>query len=327
MEQKQNLRIEVLECVECKKEFDRVSNNQKFCSSKCKSLYFSPTQNLSRKEINKRISQGRLKKLKDGSIKVWNKGLVKENSESLRSISEKNSVYMKNQYKNGKKNWSEGLTKETSVKVSIAAQKSIDKRKEKGFKEMGKKISSTRKKMFNEGSLNTWNKDLKIGPNNKLSTVRKRMFADNDLSIWNKNLTKETDERVKNGSVKIKAMQTDEFVRRRAEQISGDKCYNWKGGKSFEPYPSLFTEHFKQTVRKRDNFTCQICYIQYNKEIHKRRYPIHHIDGVKMNTTLNNSITLCKACHDLIHSGHNKIWIELIPNFQNKLHRVCGYIY
>ena len=282
MKQHNNIKIETLKCPVCKNKFNRVSNNQKFCSSKCKSLYFNPPQNLSREEINIKISEGRLKKFKEGSIKVWNKDLTKENSESLRSSSEKNSKHMKIQYENGKKNWSDGLTKETSDKVLNAAKKSIDKRKENGFEEMGIKVSNTRKKKFKEGELNTWNKDL--------------------------------------------TRDNNEIVNSMAEKISGDKCYNWKDGKSFEPYPPTFTEHFKQTVRKRDGFTCQICYVLYNKIIHKRRFPIHHIDGDKINTTLQNSITLCKGCHDLIHSGHNKMWIELIPNFQNKLHRVCGYV-
>ena len=283
MKQKHNIKIETLKCPVCKKDFNRTSNNQKFCSSKCKSLYFNPPKNLSRGEINKKISKGRLKKFKQGSIKIWNKNLTKENSKSLRSSSEKNSKHMKTQYKEGRKNWSDGLTKETSEKVFNAAKKSIDKRKENGFEEMGIKVSNARKKKFNDGELSTWNKDL----------------------------TRIEDDR----------------VNKAAEKISGDKCYNWKDGKSFEPYPPTFTEHFKQTVRKRDNFACQICYIKYDKRIHNRRFPIHHIDGNKSNTTLQNSVTLCKGCHDLIHSGHNKMWIELIPNFQNKLHKTFGYAY
>jgi hypothetical protein len=278
-----NFKEELLTCPQCLTEFNRISNNQKFCSRTCKNLHFNPRKNISREDINKKLSKIRLKGFEEGTIKIWNKGLTKEDSESLRSTSKKNSEHMINQYKNGKKNWSEGLTKETSERVFIASQRSIDKRKEKGFEEMGKKLSATRKKMFNDGTLNVWNRDL--------------------------------------------TRDNNEIVNSIAEKISGDKCYNWKGGKSFEPYPALFTEHFKQTIRARDDFTCQICYIKHNKEIHKRRYPIHHIDGVKMNTTPKNSITLCKACHDLIHSGNNQVWIELIPNFQNKLHSLYGYDY
>lgn len=281
---RKNLKQELLLCPICEKDFERISNNQKFCSPKCKRIYFYPSQNLSREQINKKISEARLKGLKKGNIKIWNKGLNKYNSESLKRSSEKNSQNMKEQYKNGlRKNWSQGLTKETSERVRIASKKSIDRRKENGFEEMSEKLSVARKKLYAEGKLKIWNKDA--------------------------------------------TRDNNELVNSIAQKISGDKCYNWKGGKSFEPYPPLFTEHFKQTIRKRDNFTCQICYLEYRKDKDKRRFPIHHIDGNKMNTFPQNCVTLCKTCHDLIHSGYNKIWIGLIPNFQNKLHNLFGYNY
>src|ERR1700693_2128924 len=44
-----------------------------------------------------------------------------------------------------------------------------------------------------------------------------------------------------------------------SEKMSGEKHWNWKGGKSFEPYASEFNRKLKAFIRKRDNYTCQEC--------------------------------------------------------------------
>ena len=72
---------------------------------------------------------------------------------------------------------------------------------------------------------------------------------------------------------------------------SGENCYQWIGGKSFEPYPPSFNNKFKRMIRERDNYTCAICH-------HSGRC-IHHIDYNKDNTTPKNCITLCRHCHPI----------------------------
>ena len=71
--------------------------------------------------------------------------------------------------------------------------------------------------------------------------------------------------------------------------------YNWKGGKSFEPYPSLFTEQLKLKIKKRDKFTCQYCRVKEKDYFEK--LSVHHIDYNKNNCEEKNLITLCRGCN------------------------------
>jgi len=67
------------------------------------------------------------------------------------------------------------------------------------------------------------------------------------------------------------------------------KSPSWRNGSSFEPYSLNWTKKLKESIRKRDNYTCQICY--------KKGNTVHHIDYNKKNCIENNLITLCKSCH------------------------------
>ena len=85
----------------------------------------------------------------------------------------------------------------------------------------------------------------------------------------------------------------------RSKYIRGNKLANWLGGISFIKYPSAFTEKLKESIRKRDNYTCQKCYIhkiEYNLK-YNRRLDIHHIDYNKKNCDEKNLITLCNTCN------------------------------
>jgi len=87
--------------------------------------------------------------------------------------------------------------------------------------------------------------------------------------------------------------------------------WNWQGGKSFEPYPLGWTKTFKEQIRYRDSYKCQLC----NKpEIeNNRRLDVHHIDYNKNNLDLNNLISLCKSCH--IKTNHDREkWIKYFKN-------------
>lgn len=74
-----------------------------------------------------------------------------------------------------------------------------------------------------------------------------------------------------------------------SENLIGVNSHGWRGGKSFEPYPSTFNKQFKQAIRERDNHTCTICKLTGRD--------VHHINYVKDDTTPENCITLCKPCH------------------------------
>lgn len=90
----------------------------------------------------------------------------------------------------------------------------------------------------------------------------------------------------------------------------GSKNGRWLGGKSFEPYSTEWTNKLKQTIRERDNYTCQECNNYGNI--------VHHVDYNKKNCSPENLITLCRKCHS-ITNGCRKYWTKY---FQNKLQQL-----
>lgn len=91
--------------------------------------------------------------------------------------------------------------------------------------------------------------------------------------------------------------------------ISGEEHYNWKNGKSFEPYPSKFTKSLKRKVKKRDNHTCQICKAKEKSTV----FHVHHIDYNKDNCSMDNLITLCNSCHSKTNFNR-KYWEKFFKN-------------
>lgn len=80
----------------------------------------------------------------------------------------------------------------------------------------------------------------------------------------------------------------------------GNRHFNWKGGISFEPYPLGWTNTFKEQIRYRDRYQCQVCGMP---EIENgRKLSIHHKDGNKNNITEDNLVSLCMSCHLKLHN-------------------------
>ena len=106
-----------------------------------------------------------------------------------------------------------------------------------------------------------------------------------------KKKSKETRERMKKA-------QTGHCLSEKSRQkIKGENSPNWRGGTSFEPYSVDWTDDLKRAIRRRDEYTCQIC----------GREPaidVHHIDYDKKNCDPKNLITLCKGCHS--KTNHNR---------------------
>ncbi len=84
---------------------------------------------------------------------------------------------------------------------------------------------------------------------------------------------------------------------------------NWKGGKSFEPYPIGWRKSLKEKIRKRDKYMCRICKIPEIKC--SRKLEIHHIDYKKDNLKMDNLISLCIHCH-MKTNGNRKHWREIL---------------
>lgn len=94
---------------------------------------------------------------------------------------------------------------------------------------------------------------------------------------------------------------------------------NWRGGKSFEPYPLGWTRTFKEQVRLRDKYQCVLC---GKPEVeNNRRLDVHHIDYNKNNLQLDNLVSLCMSCHRQTNF-HREKWQshfdkEVMPNERN----------
>jgi len=89
----------------------------------------------------------------------------------------------------------------------------------------------------------------------------------------------------------------------RSKAYTGSGGPGWKGGISFEPYGPEFNRALKQAIRKRDEYTCQICGERENSKHHD----VHHIDYNKQNNSPDNLILLCHSCHSKTN-GNREYW-------------------
>ena len=82
---------------------------------------------------------------------------------------------------------------------------------------------------------------------------------------------------------------------------------NWMGGISFHPYPIGWNKTFKEQIRYRDGYKCQIC---SKPEVEcRRKLDIHHIDYNKSNLAESNLISLCGSCH--VKTNYNRdYWLS-----------------
>ncbi len=175
----------------------------------------------------------------------------------------------------------------------------------------------------------------------KMSASHKQEFA-LGRKPWNEGLTTQTDERLKECGAKIATAlkggtasneakenmrkfwagldpdKRNAWIKKASvgrkgrkmppevgERRRGSNNSNWRGGKSFEPYPIGWTRTFKEQIRRRDNYTCQICEVP-EAECEKRHH-VHHIDYDKKNIKPENLITLCNSCHTKTNF-HRNCW-------------------
>jgi len=103
----------------------------------------------------------------------------------------------------------------------------------------------------------------------------------------------------------------------------GILCPSYIDGRSKDLYPLEFNFSLRETIRKRDNYTCQKCGIIEEEYlvIYGRILGVHHIDYNKENCDKNNLITLCNQCNcranynrDYWYSYFKYIITEVIQN-------------
>lgn len=80
---------------------------------------------------------------------------------------------------------------------------------------------------------------------------------------------------------------------------SNKNHWNWKGGKSREPYGIEWTKTLKESIRLRDNFKCQRCGVDQKECI--EALTIHHKNEIKTDLNPINLISYCRSCHIKVH--------------------------
>ena len=185
----------------------------------------------------------------------------------------------------GRTPWNKGLTKETDRRVKRNAESG---RENKRLAHLGSKHTKERKENISK-SLKGKKKSKKHRKN--LSISLKKGFASGKIrkSFLGKHHTEETKKYLK----KI-----------HKGQWKLDKNPKWKGGKTFEIYGIEWNDKLKEQIRKRDNYTCQICGEKQNK----KKLDVHHIDKNKKNNNPKNLISLCHYCHILIHNNKKNLF-------------------
>ena len=109
--------------------------------------------------------------------------------------------------------------------------------------------------------------------------------------------------------------KTEKILRKKSEssKISWEKNPyqgNWKDGKTLERYPIGWKNGLRELIRKRDNYTCQLCGQLQSKLLgYFKRLTVHHIDYDKKNLDFDNLITLCNSCNLKINYNR-KYWID-----------------
>ncbi len=178
--------------------------------------------------------------------------------------------------------WNKGLTKETDKRVKKNAESGREKKR---LSHLGKKYSKEHKENISKGLKN---KPKSEEHKKKLSLALKGKTIGRKNPFYGK---KHTEESIKKISNKAKGRWTLE------------KNPKWKGGIKYEKYGFDFNEELKVLVRKRDNFTCQIC----KKRQIKPKLDVHHKDENKKNNSPNNLISFCHYCHINLHNKKIKL--------------------
>lgn len=106
--------------------------------------------------------------------------------------------------------------------------------------------------------------------------------------------------RIKNKTLRLYGKRNGMYGR------NGKLNPNWQGGVSYwrkKYYQEPVYKKWHAAVLKRDNYRCQIC---KQTKTEKGILHVHHIKPFskypKLRTTLSNGITLCKYCHNAVHS-------------------------
>lgn len=120
----------------------------------------------------------------------------------------------------------------------------------------------------------------------------------------------QTEEHRRRNSESLKGRTFSEDHKQKISEYHADVSRNnngrWVGGISFLPYCFKFNLRLKESIRKRDNYICQLC--GKNQETGKRKLSVHHIHYDKENCNP-DLITLCHSCNTKVNNNRN-YWEE-----------------
>lgn len=79
---------------------------------------------------------------------------------------------------------------------------------------------------------------------------------------------------------------------------------NYLHGKANNRYPVEWSKRFKEKIRQRDEYRCQVC--DLTEKQHDKKLCVHHINFNRFDLSPENLITLCKYCHGKLHGKNTR---------------------
>lgn len=214
-------------------------------------------------------------------------------------------------FKKGYKPWNKGLTKETDNRILVFSKpRSEETKKKLSLKLLGRKFSeeTIMKMRISQSKPRPWLKGKSMVHSGSFKKghapfpgIEKTTYKKGNIP-WSKGRIF-----VHSGSFKkghIGWNKNGKMSEETKQKLSGINHWNWQEGRSFEKYTMNFNDILKESIRRRDNWECQVCNLKQSD----RKLPIHHIDYNKKNNNTHNLISLCDACHCKTSGKNRKYW-------------------
>jgi hypothetical protein len=124
----------------------------------------------------------------------------------------------------------------------------------------------------------------------KMSEAALRRFAESAHPLLGRALSDEHRNKISKTMIERRI-----GIGRKGTVPRGERNPNWRGGVSFEPYPTDWTSDLKESIRRRDGYACRLC--GKTQDENGSKLDVHHIDYDKGNLDPQNLISLCVSCH------------------------------